>query len=94
MASGLKNGIINIDANDFSVNGDLYINYITVIASADDVNCVLSDKHGSVFHQVTDGITDKKYYTANLGGQLVEGLVITTFGNVTRIIIGLARAGD
>lgn len=81
-------GIMNIDANDFSLSGDFHANYIIAIASADTWEVVLSDKHGNIFFAAKSALSNERMASLCMYGQPIDGLVITTWTNITRVVIG------
>jgi hypothetical protein len=89
MASTYNRNLMVIEANTFTTDSKFVINGILVDVSADTWAIVLKDRHGNIFYSNSGGTTRPAPYSPAKAFE-VDGLVVATFTNITRVIIHVA----
>ena len=86
--------VFNIGAATFTTNEAIRINYIIVTASADSPNFILTDAAGNIVYEATTAVANVRYFSECLNGQSVNGLKVSAFTNILRVIIGVEKVMD
>ncbi len=79
----------------YSTTDKLKLNYILVMANADNINVSIKDSTGITVWEVKSGVTGKRFFpSGSLNGHEVNGLTVTSFDNCSSILIGVDRVTE